>query len=48
MTDPIKYINDMDWHRVRFRFSKKDGVVLSRPGLGIIASHGSAQLTGTT
>ena len=33
MTKPIKYINDMDWHRVRFRFSKKDGVVLSRPGL---------------
>ena len=33
MTKPIKYINGMDWHRVRFRFSKKDGVVLSRPGL---------------
>lgn len=33
MTDPIKYINDMDWHRVRFRFSKKQGVVLSPPGL---------------
>ena len=34
MTKPIKYINDLDWHRVCFRFSKKDGVVLSYPRHG--------------
>ena len=31
MTKPIKYINDGDWHLHRFRYSKKDGVVLHFP-----------------